>query len=331
MTAARRPPHIAKSRTNKLKIAKSFREFHETCGGAVLAAGFFDGVHRGHAKVLSAAVSAARESGCAPWILTFDRHPFQLLAPDRAPLLLTSTGLKLELLRGIGFEGCLLLPFTHMLAALSPREFIQHLSGAGTVKRIFCGGNWTFGAHASGTPEVLRGLGDEFGFEVTVARAVRCLGESISSTRIRRAIASGDIALARRMLGRPPSAEGAVAHGRAIGRTMGLPTANIVTDYPAALPPDGVYAVRASLGKNGAPLFGLANIGVRPTFRDSGGAPQRTFEVHLLDFDGDIYGREMRVEFLRFIRRERAFPSRDALAAQIASDIRSARRHARMK
>ncbi len=314
----------------KLKIAKSFREFHETCGGAILAAGFFDGIHRGHAKVLSAAVSAARASGRAPWILTFDRHPFQLLAPDHAPRLLTSTPRKLELLESLGFEGCLLLPFTHSLAALSPREFMRRLSGSNAVKRIFCGGNWTFGAHAAGTPEVLRELGREFGFEVTVARAMRCLGDNISSTRIRRAIAAGDIAFAKRMLGRAPSVEGTVAHGRAVGRTIGRPTANLVSDYPAALPPDGVYAVRVFLEKNGAPFFGLANIGVRPTFHDSSGAPRRTFEIHLLDFDGDLYGREIRAEFLRFLRSEIEFESPDDLAAQIARDIHATRAIRRM-
>lgn len=311
-----------------MKIARSFREFHEACGGAVLAAGFFDGVHRGHVKVLSAAVAAARASGCAAWVLTFDRHPFQLLAPDRAPHLLVSTPRKLELLESLGFDGCLLLPFTRLIAALSPREFMRHLSGGNAVKRIFCGGNWTFGAHASGTPETLRELGREFGFDVTVARAVRCMGDSISSTRIRLAIAAGDIALAKRMLGRAPSVEGIVAHGRAVGRRLGRPTANLVPGYPAALPPDGVYAVRARIGKNGAPFFGLANIGVRPTFHDSRGGPQRSFEVHIVDFDGDIYGEDMRVEFLRFLRGEIAFPTPGALAAQIARDIAAARRFA---
>lgn len=327
-----------------MKVARSFEEFRETRGRVVLAAGFFDGIHRGHRKVLSAAVDKARAADAAPWVLTFDRHPFELLVPERAPKLLTSTARKLELIESLGFEGCLVLPFTRELASLSPAEFVASLveprrDGSGSehsgVVALHCGGNWTFGAKAAGTPDVLRRLGHRRGFEVAVARAIRCLGENISSTRIRRAVAGGDLALAERMLGRPHSVDGTIGHGRAVGRTIGRPTANLEAGYNAAIPPDGVYAVRVFLGngreggdaakKNGAPFSGVANIGVRPTFADGGDAPERTFEVHLLDFGGDLYGRDMRVEFVRFLRPETAFPSPAALAAQIARDIDDAR------
>ncbi|MGI6494635.1 MAG: riboflavin biosynthesis protein RibF [Kiritimatiellia bacterium] len=311
-----------------MQVLTHIRAFRRLPGPIVLAAGFFDGVHRGHARVLQAAVDEAREMGAEAWVLTFDRHPMALLAPERKPPLLTSPERKLELLEEFGFDGCLVLPFTRALAAQSPRRFIASLAGAAQsapdaparIAALHCGANWTFGAQAAGTWPVLRELGREFGFRARKSRPVLRGGQPVSSTRIRNAVATGDLALAARMLGRAPSVEGVVRPGRAVGRTLGRPTANLAPRPSIVLPPDGVYAVEVRTGKNGAPLRGVANLGPRPTFHDAASA-RRTLEIHLLDFDGDLYGETLEVSFLRFLRTIRAFDTPAALAAQIAKDV----------
>ena len=314
-----------------MKLLTHIRDFRRLPGPIVLAAGFFDGVHRGHMRVLRAAVREAKASGASAWVLTFARHPVALLDPGRAPRLLTSSGRKLALLAAAGFDGCLMLPFTRRLAAQAPRDFIASLlrfppeNGAPRIASLHCGANWTFGARASGTPDVLRALGREFGFRVRVAAPVACGGQPISSTRIRKAVAAGDLPLARRMLGRPPSVEGVVGHGRAVGRTIGRPTANLVPSPSAALPPDGVYAVAVRVEGESGVRTGVANLGPRPTFRDAA-ARRGALEIHLLDFDGDLYGKRLVVSFLGFLRSARDFGSPSALSRQIAKDVARARR-----
>jgi len=285
----------------------------------VLAAGFFDGVHRGHRRVLDAAIAQARAAGGQAWALTFDQHPLAILAPDQRPPLLTPIEYRLDLLAAAGLDGCLMLPFTPELATLSPTDFLNQITNGPDhpVHAVCCGANWRFGRNASGTPEWLRAQG----VGVTIVPAACHAAIDISSTRIREAIRDGDFATATAMLGRPYAIRETVRHGRRVARTLGLATANI---HPEAevLPPVGVYAIRTAIGDR--PVGGVANLGFRPTFPDAQPATP-ILEVHLFDFAGDLYAARLEVAFIARIRDERAFDSPAALTEQIHADITAAR------
>ena len=292
-------------------------------GPVVLATGFFDGVHLGHRAVLDAAVRSARRRGAAAWALTFRDHPRAVFDPAGVPALLTSFEQRLDLLRAAGLDGVYPMPFDAATAALPPAAFAELLHKAFPgLEEVHCGANWRFGANAAGTPGLLGRLGARFGFAVAVAPAVLCKGSPVSSTRIRAAVASGDLPAAGAMLGRPFAIRGVVGHGRRVGSENGIATANI-TPRGTILPPTGVYAVSSSLG--GAERAGVADLGWRPTFADA--RPESpVLEVHYIDFSGDLYGKTIDVAFRRRLRDERTFPSPEALFAQIRSDIAAARK-----
>ena len=296
--------------------------FHEIPGPLVLAAGFFDGVHRGHRSVLDDAVSRARGLGGTAWALTFDQHPLSILDPARRPPLLTPMQSRLLRLAESGMDGCLMLPFTRELASLPPGAFVELLCGGKrAIAEIRCGDNWRFGAGGTGTPALLAQLGRQHGFEVVVVPAVSYKGLPISSTRIRQAIQSGDIADANEMLGRPYSISETVVRGRALGRTIGMATANL---HPSAevMPKIGVYVVRVWIGNR--PVNGVAGLGWRPTFADAR-PDSPVLEIHLLDFEGDLYGATLEVAFLARLRDEIRFPNAEALVARVRDDIARAR------
>lgn len=297
--------------------------FRALRGPIVLAAGFFDGVHVGHRRVLDGTVAAARRLGGQAWALTFDQHPLAVLSPELRPPLLTPLEVRLERLAATGLDGCLLLPFTRELAALTPAAFVARLcSRRRALAGIRCGANWRFGAQAAGNVAMLKQLARDHGFCVTVVPAARHAGRAISSTRVRTAIQRGQLTSATAMLGRPYSIREIVVRGRGIGRTLGMATANL---HPSAevLPPIGVYAVRTWIGDR--PVNGAASLGYRPTFADA--RPDTPIlEVHLLDFEGDLYGATLDIAFLARLRGERKFPSPAALMAQIRRDIAAARR-----
>jgi riboflavin kinase/FMN adenylyltransferase len=301
------------------------RRFRSIPGPVVLAAGFFDGVHIGHRLVLDGAVREARRRGGQAWALTFDQHPLSVLTPDRRPPLLTPLEMRLERLAATGIDGCLLLPFTRSLAALSPSAFVDLLCGhqAGChVATIRCGANWRFGARAAGDVAELRRLGRQHGFAVTVVRAARYRGQPVSSTRIREAVQHGRLSDAAAMLGRPYSVREVVVRGRGVGRLLGMATANV---HPSAevLPPIGVYAVRTWVGDRA--VDGVASLGYRPTFPDA--RPETPLlETHFLDFDGDLYGATLDIAFLARLRGERRYRTPAALVAQVQRDIAAARR-----
>lgn len=297
--------------------------FRRLPGPIVLAAGFFDGVHVGHQRVLRSAVNQARRSGAQAWALTFDQHPLCVLAPEHRPPLLTPLEVRLERLARAGLDGCLLLPFTRALAALRPERFVERLCGlAGPVTAIRCGANWRFGFRAAGDPAFLAQLGRRMGFHVRVVPAASFAGRPISSSRIRTAIQRGSMAEAAAMLGRPYSIRETVVRGRGVGRKLGMATANV---HPSAevLPPLGVYAVRTWIGDR--PVDGVASLGYRPTFADA--RPETPIlETHFLDFDGDLYGATLDIAFVARLRPERRFPSPAALMRQVQRDIARARR-----
>jgi riboflavin kinase/FMN adenylyltransferase len=285
----------------------------------VLAAGFFDGVHLGHRRVLDAAIAQARATGGQAWALTFDQHPLAILDPQRRPPLLTPIEHRLDLLASAGLDGCLMIPFTRELAACTPADFIAQITdGPGQpVSAVCCGANWRFGRHADGTPDWLRA----HGIAVQIVPAAVHGALTVSSTRIREAIRSGDLAAAAAMLGRPYTISETVRHGRGVARTLGMATANI---HPEAevLPPVGVYAVRSAIGDR--PVDGVANLGFRPTFPDAQTA-NPVLEVHLFDFAGDLYSARIDIAFIARLRDERVFPSPAALAMQIRADCEAAR------
>jgi riboflavin kinase/FMN adenylyltransferase len=255
--------------------------------------------------------------------MTFDTHPLKVLHPKAAPRLLTSTPHKLRLLKALGVQGCIVIPFTRSLARQEPKAFIARLAlAAPTLRQIVIGRNWTFGRQGHGTPAMLETLAPDFGFKVTVIPPVRWRGTVVSSTRIRTAVLAGRLKEAAGMLGRPFSLLGTVVPGRGLGRKLGIPTAN-PNPHNEVTPPDGVYIVRARWDSVDYP--GIVNLGVRPTLALPKERPTRVLELHLFGLRRNLYGKAIEVTFLKKLRRERVFPSLEALQRQIRKDIERAK------
>jgi riboflavin kinase/FMN adenylyltransferase len=270
--------------------------------------------------VLTALVSAAAGTGVVPAVLTFDPHPLSVVAPERAPRLLTTIGQRVGLLGDLGVEVVAVAPFDDRVRLLAPEEFAIDLlvDGLGAVS-VTVGADFRFGNDRAGDAATLERLGQSLGFAVAVVSLVGD-DEPVSSSQIRRWIADGDVVRAADALGRPYEVVGRVVVGDGRGREIGVPTANIDLPPMLAVPGRGVYAVTASTdGVEWLP--GVANIGVRPTF---GGDAER-LEVHLLDTELDLYGRELRVRFIARIREERTFDGVESLVAQIRDDVETAR------
>lgn len=305
-----------------MKTVTELSRMRDEAGDIVLAAGFFDGVHIGHRQVLSGTVAAAAADGGAAWVLTFETHPLRVLDPRSAPPLITTNAQKLRLLSALDLDGCLLLPFSRDLSDLDPAAFVaQLMTRIPALRRIVVGRNWRFGQGGRGDTALLAALGRGGGLQTTVVPPLMDGDTPVSSTRIRQAVVSGGLAEAARLLGRPFSAVGTVAPGRTVGRRLGFPTANLDSGSEV-LPPTGVYAVHAVLG--GRVLDGVLNLGFRPTF-DLSDAKGPLMELHLLDFQGEIYGRSVEVFFRERLRSEERFPSEEALRSRIARDVAAAR------
>lgn len=307
-----------------MKVRSTLSGIAKERGPVVLAAGFFDGVHRGHQAVLRAAARRAATIRGAVWVLTFDTHPMKVLCPARAPRLLTCRDHRLRLFERMGIDGCLMLRFTRRLAAMEPGRFARQLvRQAPPLSEVVIGPNWHFGRGGAGTPALLAQLGAPRGLRVTVVRPVPFGGRTVSSTTIRRAVFRGSLDDAARMLGHPFSILGRVVPGRRVGRLLGFPTANLDCGNEV-LPPRGVYACCAMIGREFLP--GVVNLGVRPTFAGPADAKSQTIELHLPGRSLDLYGRDVEVFFLRRIRPERRFASTEALRRQIARDVGAALR-----
>lgn len=289
--------------------------------GAVVTVGTFDGVHRGHWAVLQEIRSRAAESGRRSLLVTFHPHPLQIVRPDEAPPLLTTPVEKKEILAESGLDYAVFLTFSHVLAGYPPRRFVEEiLVGRLKVSELVIGYDHGFGRGRSGDVRTLRAIGVELGFAVDVVAPVLARGDPISSSRIRKALLARDMEEAWEGLGRPYSLRGMVVRGDGRGRRLGFPTANLWIPVNGKLiPPPGVYAVRAALRQG--TFGGAIHVGPRPTFT---GSPP-TVELHLLDFEGDLYGHEIRVEFLRFLREVRPFASAAALVEQMRSDVAETR------
>jgi riboflavin kinase / FMN adenylyltransferase len=286
--------------------------------------GNFDGVHRGHQSLVAEAVAEARARGGTAVALTFDPHPSRVLSPDRAPGSLMTLDQKAEALALLGIDRLAVLPFTFELSRQSAGDFARAvLRDAVGARVVVVGEGFRFGRGREGDLALLSRLGESLGFAVRGTRPVIHEGAPISSTRIREALARGAVAAARQMLGRHFFVDGAVVRGQGRGRTIGLPTANIAV-VNETLPARGVYACRCRvLGEAGGAARGaVLNIGHRPTFGGGG----LSVEAHLLDFEGDLYGRTLRVEFEERLREERPFEGAEALVRQVQDDIARARR-----
>jgi riboflavin kinase/FMN adenylyltransferase len=295
--------------------------------GAVVTVGTFDGIHRGHEAVLAEITRRARRRAAESVVVTFDPHPLEVVNPGAAPRLLTLPAERQRLVRRAGVDRMVVLPFTPALAAMEPEEFVRGvLRTTVGMGELVLGFDHGFGRGRAGDVDLVRRIGAADGFAVDVVEAVRENGQPISSTLIRAAVAHGDLALAVRWLGHRYGALGTVERGAGRGRTIGVPTINLpVPDARKLLPPDGVYAVWVTVPGDGAgrdvTYGGMMNQGPRPTF----GVVERGLEAHLFDFDGDLVGRTVWVEWAQRLRDVQVFASRDALVEQLARDRVAAR------
>jgi riboflavin kinase/FMN adenylyltransferase len=306
-----------------MKVFDDIETLRAHLDGPIATIGNFDGLHLGHRAIVDRVLQRGRESGRATLLITFDPHPLRILAPDRAPQMITTRRQKLALLEATGIEFVLILPFTAELAAVTAAEFVSgHLARGLGVREVYVGGNFNFGRGREGDPALLKTLCAELGIRAETVGEVRCLGSPVSSSRIRRAVLAGEVELARELLGRPYAVEGTVVHGDSRGAALGFPTANLAA-HNELIPQDGVYVTEAAV--EGRVLPAVTNIGGRPTFAGSSYA----VETHVLDAPGDLYDRPMEVRFHARLRKELRFASAQALVEQVRRDVERARAYFR--
>lgn len=287
----------------------------------VLALGNFDGLHRGHMKIIDRIRRRAGERGGTSAAMTFDPHPPRVLRPDRAPPLLMTRDQKLEALARSGMQGVAVVRFTEDLSRWDPEAFVRTVLVEWLhVVEVWVGANFLFGHERAGTFNVLRSLGARYGFRAEKIDPVRYKDFVVSSTRIRRLLAEGRVDEAGALLGHHYFIDGAVARGAGRGRELGFPTANVATSNEL-VPPAGVYATTITI--DGIVHPSVTNIGMRPTFGD---VDHPVVETHIFDVERDLYDAGVRLSFVQRLRDERAFPDVDALRTQIEADCRSARR-----
>lgn len=286
----------------------------------VVTLGNFDGIHRGHQAIFRSLREEAERNHGTAVVITFFPHPLKVLRPERAPRLITRLQDRVELMECFGIDLVLCLPFTTELADWEAERFVKDIlvRKLGT-RKVLVGEDFRFGKDRRGDLAFLREKGTSLGFTVHKVSPVRVDGMEVSSTRIRQCIQEGRVRESAAMLGRPYDIHGTVVKGEKRGRTLGFPTANLETDAEL-LPPNGVYAVRVRLGEE--PRNGVANLGFKPTFAGK----QFSVEVHIFDFDRDIYGKPLRMQFVERIREEKSFPNAQALTDQICRDAEEARR-----
>jgi riboflavin kinase/FMN adenylyltransferase len=309
-----------------MRIVRGLASAPPDAGPSAVALGTFDGVHLGHRAILGTALARAREVGIEAVACTFDPHPMEVLQPDRAPTAITPLDERLRLIGETGVDAVVVLAFTRELAAVEPEAFVKDvLLDRLRAREVVVGYNHSFGRGARGDPRLLEALAGRLGFRAHVVPPMTVDGTAVSSTGIRAALQRGDVAAAARSLGRPYAIEGIVTSGAGRGRTLGFPTANIAPDR-TLLVARGVYRglvtpkgeARTPAGKAHT---AVVNVGVRPTF----GETRLQVEAHLLDFTGDLYGRQVRLEFVGRLRDEMRFASVEDLKTQVARDIAAAR------
>ncbi|MGQ9682816.1 MAG: bifunctional riboflavin kinase/FAD synthetase [Anaerolineae bacterium] len=285
----------------------------------IVTIGAFDGLHIGHQALVRDLVAHAKATLSLSALITFHPHPRAVLRPWLSPKVLTTPGDKAALLAQMGLDVLVLLRFSHRMAAMPADEFVRLVQERLHMCELWVGRGFALGRGREGDLAALQRMGREMGFQVRVVEPVCLDGRPVSSTWVRELLAAGQVAEARRLLGRPYSLAGEVVQGQQRGRCLGYPTANLAVRPERAVPPDGVYAVYAWLGDERWPA--VANVGVRPSFD----MRTRTIEVHLIDYQGDLYGRDLVVEFVERLRAERRFDEVCDLVRQIALDVERAR------
>lgn len=289
--------------------------------GPVITIGSFDGVHMGHQRILGEVLRVARELQTHAAVLTMRPHPRELFCPDHPPNLLTTEKKKFELFNKLGVDVAYVLPFTRAVARMTPEAFASEvLRGKCRVRHVVVGHDFNFGSHGAGDYESMVQLGRELGFDVTQVPPLVIGGERVSSTAIRERLLQGDLRKAETFLGRKYSVVGEVVAGRGIGIRLGFPTANI-KPYHTAVPAQGVYAAQVLL--EGMLHPAAVNIGIAPTIAHE----DAVIEAHIIDFDGDVRGREIEIFFYERLRPEKKFASREELVAAIHADVEGIRRY----
>jgi len=285
----------------------------------LLTIGVFDGVHLGHKYLLSQLTKQAREQNLLSGVVTFDQHPHQVLSPQSKLPFLTDLTQRINLLKNEGVEAIFTLSFTGELAQLSARQFVSLLKKYLRMRGMVIGPDFALGQNREGNADVLRTLGQDMGFSITVISPIMINGEVVSSTAIRNALADGDMKRVFHLVGRPFSLNGRVTSGAGRGVELGFPTANLDIDQRQALPADGVYATWAYI--DGQAYQSMTNIGRQPTF----GGSQRVVEVYILDYHSDLYGCELRIDVMERLRGEKQFDTPEELKKQITEDIKQGR------
>ena len=304
-----------------MDVITSLKQLHKYDRPCVVALGTFDGLHRGHMDVIRTAWEEAHRTDALLAVFTFSNHPFACFRPDRVPPALITPAQKQALLRDLGVDVLVDVPFDLSVARIAPEAFLEQLQVLG-YSCLVVGNNFTYGLRGAGTVDTLAASAQRLGFKLMVRQLVSDGATIISSTAIRRLIAEGDVQEAAHMLGRSYSLTGAVASGNQRGRLLGFPTANLeLADYNQAIPLAGVYAVRVL--HSGQRYGGMANIGTNPTFGD---VAKPRLETHIFDFNENIYGQEITVQFIARIRGEVKFSSIEALTNQLAQDKMACKR-----
>jgi riboflavin kinase/FMN adenylyltransferase len=304
-----------------MNIIPTAKELGNGSRKVCLAIGVFDGVHLGHQQIIRQTISDARQHEAVALIVTFDKHPSAIVAPDRVPPLIYSQPQKVRAIQHLGADALLLIRFDEPFSKQTGEQFIRNLArDLGHIQSVCVGADFVFGHKRSGNVALLKKLGDELQYTVHGVAAVSLDGQAVSSTRIRETIRVSDFDAASQMLGRAYSLAGKIIRGDQLGNKLGFPTANLDTTG-LLLPPNGVYAAHAMVG--GQSHRAVLNIGHRPTLNQP--APQPRVEIHLLDFTGDLYDQEMEITFGPKLRNEHKFASLEELKAQIARDIAEAR------
>lgn len=319
-----RTPHGAPNRRGyraPVQLWRGLGAVPSSWGRCVATIGVFDGVHRGHRVIIGRAVERARELGLPAVVVTFDPHPSEVVRPGSHPAVLTTPRRKADLVGELGADVLCVLPFTREFSQLTPAEFVHTvLVESLHASAVVVGANFRFGARATGDVAVLTELGSQFGFGTEGVPIVSHGGTRYSSTAVRALVAAGDVADAAAALGRPHRVEGVVVRGDQRGRAIGYPTANLQTGRFAAVPADGVYAGRL-VRRDGTQLGAAISIGTNPTFAGT----ERRVEAYVLDFEGDLYGERVALEFLGRLRGTERYDTVEALVEQIGKDVEDTR------
>ncbi|SHF23001.1 riboflavin kinase / FMN adenylyltransferase [Desulfacinum infernum DSM 9756] len=304
----------------EMKVYRDIASIQKPFRNPVITIGNFDGVHRGHRALFQHVIDWAKKLGGESVVMTFDPHPLQVLRPGNGPDFITPHARKLELIEQEGIDAAIVVPFSEDFARISAHDFVKDLlvDRIG-IKGIVVGYDYRFGRGREGNIKMLRDLGARYGFQVEMVSGIELDGTVVSSTAIRHLIRDGRLHEAESLLGRPYEITGRVVKGKERGRLLGFPTANIQVESQVP-PKPGVYAVEVEL--DGEIHWGAANFGYNPTFGD----PEPSLEVHLLDFEGDLYGKELMVRFVERLRDEQRFDGPEALVAQIRKDVEEVRR-----